>query len=126
MAGQTVKAMLTPSLRAVQDGEYLFCKTPTCPVVYFSAVTEQRFTVDQVRERVYQKDPQNDATLICYCFQYSVGDVHSASSEERDGILDDIKAGIRAGQCACDLRNPQGACCLSNIRAMITELERPV
>jgi hypothetical protein len=124
--GQTVKAMLSVSLRAVQVGEYLFCKTPTCPVVYYSAVTEQLFTVDQVCERVFQKDPQDDANLICYCFQYSVGDVRSASSDERDGIMDDIQAGIRAGQCACDLRNPQGSCCLSNIRTLIKQLEPSV
>lgn len=31
----------------------------------------------------------------------------------------DITAGIRAGQCACDLRNPQGICCLGNVRRLI-------
>ena len=54
VAGQTVKAMVSVSLRRVQDPKYLFCRIQTCPVVYFSD-NEQTFTVEQVRERVYQK-----------------------------------------------------------------------
>jgi hypothetical protein len=39
-------------------------------------------------------------------------------------IVDDIKAGIKAGQCACDLRNPQGTCCLGNVRAWLAQPAR--
>src|SRR5512136_2252124 len=55
--GQTVKALLSVTLREVQDVDYRFCRTQTCPVVYFSSGGEQTFTVEQVRERVYQKEP---------------------------------------------------------------------
>jgi len=34
---QTVKALLSVSLRGARDVEYLFCRTQTCPVVYFSS-----------------------------------------------------------------------------------------
>jgi hypothetical protein len=37
----------------------------------------------------------------------------------RNAIAVAINAGIRAGACACDLRNPQGACCLGNARALV-------
>ena len=30
-----------------------------------------------------------------------------------------VEAGIRAGKCACDIRNPQGSCCLGNVRAVV-------
>ena len=63
--GQTVKALLSVSLREVQDGEYLFCKTRTCHVVYFSLDGEQIFTVEQVRERVYQKGPDSEKVFAC-------------------------------------------------------------
>lgn len=121
--GQTVKALLSVSLRAVQSVEYLFCKTQTCPVVYFSPDGEQTFTVEQVRERVYQKEPDNEDVFVCYCFRHTVGELRAASSESRMTIVDDINTGINAGQCACDLRNPQGSCCLGNVRGLIKRLE---
>ena len=124
--GQTVKALLAISLRQVQDVAYLFCRTPTCPVVYFSPDGAQTFTVEQVRERVYQKEPEADDVSVCYCFRYTVGQVRAASPEGRRAIVDDVNAGINAGQCACDLRNPQGSCCLGNVRGLIKRLEKSV
>ena len=124
--GQTVKAVLSLSLRELQDVQYLFCRTQTCPVVYFSATGEQTFTVEQVREKVYQKEPEAKDVFICYCFRYTVGDLRDASPDERSAIVDNINSGINAGQCACDLRNPQGSCCLGNVRGMIRKLENPI
>ena len=124
--GQTVKAMLSVSLRSVQDTKYLFCRTQTCPVVYFSGDSEQTFTVEQIRERVYQKEPEVQDVFICYCFRYTVGNLRASSPENRIVIVDDINTGINAGQCACDLRNPQGSCCLGNVRGMIKRLEKSV
>jgi len=124
--GQTVKAFLSVSLREVQDVEYLFCKTQTCPVVYFSPDGEQTFTVEQVREQVYQKEPDAEEVFVCYCFRHTVGDIRAASSETGAALVDDINTGINAEQCACDLRNPQGSCCLGNVRGLIKRLEMPV
>lgn len=124
--GQTVKALLAVTLREVRDGEYLFCRTQTCPVVYFSPDGKQTFTVEQVRERVYQKEPDAEDVFVCYCFRHTVGDVRAASPESRAAIVDDINTGINAGQCACDLRNPQGSCCLGNVRHLARQFERLV
>ena len=124
--GPTIKALLSVSLRQVQDLQYLFCRTQTCPVVYFSNDSEQTFTVEQTRERVYQKEPGAEDVLICYCFRHTVGDLRSALPKNRTAIVDDINTGINAGQCACDLRNPQGSCCLGNVRGMIKQLEKSV
>ena len=121
--GQTVKTLLSISLREVQDFDYLFCKTQTCPVVYFSPGGEQTLTVEQVRERVYQKEPDGEEVFVCYCFRHTVGGLRAASPESRTAILNDINTGINAGQCACDLRNPQGSCCLGNVRGLIKKFE---
>lgn len=117
--GQTVKSLLAVTLRDVRDVEYLFCRTRTCPVVYFSPEGEQTFTVKEMRERVYQKEPDAEDVFVCYCFRHTVGDVRAASPEARAAIVDDINTGINAGQCACDLRNPQGSCCLGNVRSLV-------
>lgn len=124
--GQTVKALLAVSLRQVRNVEYMFCSTQSCRVAYFSTDGQQMFTVDQVRERIYQKEPDADDVLVCYCFRHTVGEVRQASSVARAGILDDINTGIQSDQCACDLRNPQGSCCLGNVRDLIKKLAVPV
>ncbi len=120
--GQTVKALLSVSLRKVRGVDYLFCKTQACPIVYFSSDGESTFTVEQVRERVYQKEPEAAEVFVCYCFRHTVGDLRAASPETRAAIVNDINTGIQAEQCACDLRNPQGSCCLGNVRGLIKRL----
>jgi hypothetical protein len=121
--GQTVKALLAVSLRAVRDVEYRFCRTSTCPVVYFASDGQQTFTCDQVQGSIYQKAQQDDATPLCYCFGYTVGTLRSMTQAQRAAVIDDINTGIQAGQCACDLRNPQGSCCLGNVRELIKRLD---
>ena len=122
--GQTIKALLSVSLRQVQDMPYLFCRTQTCPVVYFSADGEQTFTVQELREKVYQKEPEAEDVFICYCFRHTASDLRVASPEVRIAIVENINTGINAGQCACDLRNPQGSCCLGNVNRRIKQLEQ--
>jgi hypothetical protein len=116
---QTVKSLLAVSLRAVPAAAWVFCRNPACPVAYFSDDGRHRFAAAQLREGVYQKNPNAEGVLICYCFQYTAASVRLAPPASQRGILDDITAGIEAGQCACDLRNPQGSCCLGNVRALI-------
>jgi len=121
---KTVRVMVSVSLREVDEGNYLFCKTETCPVVYFSSVNEKVFTIEQIREKVYQKHPEIEDTCICYCFRHKVGDIRNAPPQIHTEILDDINTGIRLEQCACDIRNPQGSCCLGNIRNVIKQTEK--
>ena len=118
--GQTLKAMLSVSLRETREDEYRFCCTGTCPVVYFAGQGDQVFTTSEVREKVYQKEPQAEDVLVCYCFNHAAGDIRSAPPSEGGSILADIQTGIKLGQCACDLRNPQGSCCLGNVSALIS------
>jgi hypothetical protein len=115
---------LAVSLREVHEGDYLFCRTPACPVVYFTSDGAQTFTTGQVRERVYQKEPTVDNVWVCYCFRHAVGEIRLMPQANRAALLDDIDAGIQAGQCACDLRNPQGSCCLGNVRELMKRLQR--
>ena len=122
--GQTVKSLLSVSLREAREVQYLFCRTQSCSVVYFSSDGEQVFTVGEVRERVYQKEPGAGEVFVCYCFRHTVGELRATPHEGRIAIMDNINAGIRAGQCACDLRNPQGSCCLGNVNRMIKQLEK--
>jgi len=79
---QTLQSLLSVSLRQMQDVKYFFCRTQTCPVVYFSADSKQIFTLEQVRERVYQKEPEAHDVFVRYCFRHTVGELHAASPED--------------------------------------------
>lgn len=122
--GQTIRSLLSVSLRQVRGVQFLFCRTQSCPIVYFSADGEQAFTKQEGRESVYQKEPEAEDVFICYCFHHTVGGLRSASPEDRVAIVDNINTGINAGQCACDLRNPQGSCCLGNVTRRIKQFEQ--
>jgi hypothetical protein len=122
--GATVKSMLAVSLRHVRDIPYRFCASPDCEVVYYGDDGDSTFTRHQVRERVYQKEPEADDVLICYCFQHTLGYIRQQFAQSTHTILiNDINAGIQARQCACDWRNPQGNCCLGNVLQFVKHLE---
>lgn len=124
--GATVKAMLSGSLTEVRETTYFFCKDADCPVVYFSEDGTQTFTTDQIRERVYQKEPDNDDVFICYCFRHTPGSIKAELVTGDSTVIEAINAGIHAGQCACDIRNPQGSCCLGNVTAFVKEIGQTV
>ena len=115
----TVQALVALSLRELGQPPYWFCPTPGCAVVYFAAGAVP-ITCNQLRERVYQKAPDPDV-LVCYCFRYSRGAFQHTDSVGRAAILADVVGGTRQGQCACEVRNPQGSCCLGNLRRLLHE-----
>lgn len=118
----TVKSLLSVSLRQVQDTPYRFCATADCDVVYFNSDGKQTFSILEVRERVYQKEPQASDILICYCFQHTTGAIQAEIEATGTSlVIDDINIGIQLGQCACDWRNPQGKCCLGNVRKLVKQ-----
>ena len=123
VSAATVRALLRTSLRAVTHTAYHFCATPGCPVVYFTFDGAQHFTTGQLRERVFQKAPADPAALVCYCFRYTRKTVQQADASTHAQIVADITAGVHAGQCACDIRNPQGSCCLGNVRRLVASLQ---
>jgi hypothetical protein len=120
---QTVKAMLRVSLHALRSNSYYFCRTEGCDVVYFAADGEQIFAEGELRERVYQKHPHDEVILICYCFQHTPRSIRDEWRQTGEStVFDTITAGTQTGHCACDIRNPQGACCLGNVRRFVQQM----
>lgn len=117
---QTVKALLAISLEAVDENTtYRFCRTPDCAVVYFDEASNF-FTEAHLRERVHQKHPQAEDVPVCYCYQHTPGSIRAevAARGETD-VVAWVTAGTKAGTCACDIRNPQGSCCLGNVGKVV-------
>jgi Zinc binding domain len=116
---ETLKQQVKPEhLEKVETGVFHFCRTATCEMVYFNE-RAVALTKADVRERIGLKETQ-DPVPICYCFGFTekmVADELRATGE--CAIPQRIAAEIRAGHCACEIRNPQGSCCLRNVNAVV-------
>jgi hypothetical protein len=120
----TLKALLAVPLTEVQSTSYGFCPDPACPTVYFSTDATQCFSEGAVREKVYQKHPADEDVFVCYCFRHTIKSIHTEIRQTgQSTVVAAITAGIQAGQCACDIRNPQGACCLGNVQKIVQHLQ---
>ncbi len=108
-------------LARVRDEAYRFCSSPNCPVVYYGD-GGARFTVENVRELVTAK-ASGAARPLCYCFGFTEG--HAQQEIARTGkstIPARISQLIKEGKCACEVRNPSGACCLGQVNRTIKRL----
>ena len=115
----TLKALLVRPLTELGRAEYRFCPDAACPTVYYSVDGLQTFAESDLRERVYQKHPRDADVLVCYCFRHSLGDILQAvrtSGAKR--LIASVRQGVKDHKCACDIRNPQGSCCLGNITSI--------
>jgi Zinc binding domain len=117
----TVKAMLRPeALARVSAPEHRFCRTPRCLVVYFGS--EEVFDREDVVVPVFQKEPAGERT-VCYCFGIGEGDIRRELAETgRSTASERISALVKADRCACEVKNPQGSCCLGNVAAAVASL----
>jgi hypothetical protein len=100
--------------------ERRFCRTPSCEVVYFG---EDGRTIAKrdVPVRVGLKE-REDPVPLCYCFGFSRADVRGELAPGgRCTIPARIAAEIRAGRCACEIKNPSGACCLGEVNRAVQE-----
>lgn len=118
---ETVKAMVV-NLERVQPTSYRFCKSSDCDLVYFAEDTSHHFVEADLRERVHQKHPDDDDVLVCYCFQHTPNSIRLEMADGRTDVADRIAALTKAGRCACEIRNPQGSCCLGNVRQITKRL----
>ncbi len=120
---QTVKALLTEhALARLEATHYRFCADGCCDVVYFSD-TGSRFGTADLRVPVWQKLPPGNR-LMCYCFGESEVSIRAEiESTGRSLAVQRIRGHIRAERCACDIRNPRGACCLGDVMAAVKRVE---
>lgn len=117
----TVKALLRPeALSRLSAPAHRFCSTASCPVVYFGE--GEAFDREEVAVPVFHKEPAGDRT-VCYCFAISEADLRREIAKTgRSTAAQRITEHVRAGRCACEVRNPQGSCCLGHVAAVVKAL----
>jgi hypothetical protein len=105
-----------PENQSIVIDTYYFCPAKTCSIAYFSSTDN---IIPKQLLRSYQAI-QNDA--ICYCFDINAEQYLSALKDRR---AEPIKAFVtqrtKAGECACEIRNPSGLCCLANFKRFENE-----
>lgn len=120
----TLKSLLIPPALEQLDGlgTYYFCPRSSCPVVYFNEQEQTFMTVD-LKVAVFQKDKRDDVP-VCYCFGWSRQRIREEIAKHgTSSVMASITAHIKAKRCGCEVNNPQGSCCLGNIRSTLNALE---
>ena len=106
------------------DGPFFFCRDPDCEVVYFSACGEEVYKKRDLAVRVGLKETE-DPIPVCYCFEFTAAMLREEIEQAGETTIPQkIKEGIAAGRCACDVRNPQGSCCLGDVNAAVKTIGR--
>lgn len=116
--------MLKPELfEQISDGQYYFCASPDCEIVYFPEAEGICFYKTDLRVRVGVKEKQ-DPKPLCYCFGFDEADFRDEiKATGQTTISARIVKMVKAGMCACDTRNPSGACCLGEITKTVKRLQ---
>jgi len=66
---------------------------------------------------------ESPEALVCYCFLHPRREIESELRQSGTStVVDRIAAKVRARECACDVRNPSGQCCLGEVRAETDQL----
>lgn len=111
---KTVKHLLKSEIaRVLHGGYYRHCPNPECEVVYVRTEALESDVASDVFHRSDLKDcARPNATgrdeLVCYCFEYTVGEIQDDASLDTPLIPAAIAAEVRAGNCACEVKNPAG------------------
>jgi hypothetical protein len=119
----TLQALLTEDARErLADSEsYRFCKSQACEVVYFGELEPTTFHRPDVRVPVFQKSTDS-SRLVCYCFEHRVKDIEDdVRRMGASSIPDAIGQQCKAGLDHCEDTNPQGSCCLGNVRQVMKQ-----
>lgn len=121
---QTMLLMLKPELfDEIGDVQYYFCASPDCEIVYFPESEGICFYKNDLRVRVGVKEEQ-DPKPLCYCFGFDESDFRDEiKATGQPTISARIVKMVKAGMCACDTRNPSGACCLGDITKTVKRLQ---
>lgn len=116
----TVAALTTGPVPPKQA--FRLCLDADCNVVYYGPGGTVLTTNDLTVQPGFKRESDG---LVCYCFLHRKADIAKQLAEigETD-IFESIKEEVQAGNCACEVRNPSGKCCLSDLQQTIRYLKK--
>ena len=120
---ETIARFISPeALASLGSGEPRFCPHPACPVAYYAPLGAA-ILKDQLSVRIGIKETEGPRP-ICYCYDHSVESL-VAEWEEKGSVsaVIEVMAKARSGECRCGELNPQGVCCLPDLRRTVLSLQ---
>jgi hypothetical protein len=111
----TVGAMAETSVEffKLSAAEYRICRTVDCAVVYFAPGIAIEKSEPRVPVNFKEKNYEGP---VCYCFNHTVTDIRAEIQTKGHSTAQRmITQEVKAGRCACEVKNPAGACCLGDI-----------
>ncbi len=116
----SLKSLLVPNALAKisPENNYRMCTNGACNIVYFNEKGQVYLTGD-VKVPVFQKTDAEDCP-VCYCFGWTREKIKQELAETGSSTaVSSITEHIQAGRCGCDVNNPQGSCCLGNVKKVV-------
>ncbi len=100
---------------------FWLCREPQCEVVYFGEDGTVLTVSDMTVVPGFKARSADD--LVCYCFFHRRRDIEEElRATGATSVPDRITAEVKAGNCACEVRNPSGRCCLGDVQKAIKEI----
>lgn len=101
--------------------KFFFCESPSCEVVYFNNDENVYLFKEDVKVRVGIKE-RKDPISVCYCFGWTREKILTQIEERgKSTAFEEISAKRRLGECACEIKNPSGRCCLKEVKRFVEE-----
>ncbi len=122
----TVEALVDKDVRSRvgrSDG-FRYCSEQSCEVVYYHPETGARILSSEVLVRIGQKVTKAPHP-ICYCFDHTVEEIEAeVLATGKSQITDNITEKCHQGLDRCEETNPQGSCCLGNVRKTMKDARK--
>lgn len=118
----TVGAMAKTEVEAVKLSaqEYKLCRNRDCPLVYYAS--EGRLEKSDLRVPINFKE-RNYEGPVCYCFNHTFASIKAEIQAKGHSTAQAmITQEVRAGRCACEVKNPAGGCCLGDVARVLQTL----
>lgn len=101
-----------PEVLNIETGNYFHCAKKKCSVGYFS---QEGLVISKHQLRAFDEL----SNKLCYCFdinaeQYRQSLKDNTASEIKNFVIQKTKS----GDCACEIRNPSGQCCLAGFKRL--------
>ncbi len=92
---------------------FYHCCNNQCDTIYFSD-NKNSYKISQVRDKL-----EIQQGWLCYCFDISKQQYqHALDTGTAKVIKDFVIKQTKSHQCACNIRNPSGQCCLAEFKKM--------
>lgn len=118
----TVGAMAKTDVEAamLSAQEYQLCRNRDCSVVYYAEGIQ--IEKSDLRVPVNFKEANYEGP-VCYCFNHTVASIRAEIKTKGHSTAQaSITQEVKAGRCACEVKNPAGTCCLGDLIRAVQDI----